>query len=149
VPAGTVSEQVICVTDMLATLANILSVPVPKSNAEDSFDISRAFIEKEPGPAVRDHVVVQSAHTTYAIRSGDWKLVEHTAAPHVAPRNAKKAALEAKRKKQTPQQDELFNLKQDPTEQTNVISANRELAAQLKQRLVEARDRGYTRPSAR
>jgi arylsulfatase A-like enzyme len=148
VPAATVSEQVICLTDVLATLANVLSVPLPKGNAEDSFDISRAFFEKEPGTAVRDHVVVQSAHTTYAIRSNDWKLVERTAAPHVEPRNQKKAALEAKRKQQAPLQDELFNLKQDPAEQTNVVAANREVAAKLKQRLVEARDRGYTRAGA-
>ena len=29
----------ICHTDMLATLAGILNVPLPKGNAEDSFDV--------------------------------------------------------------------------------------------------------------
>ena len=61
VPAGTVSDQVICLTDVLATLASILHVPLPEGNAEDSFDVLRAFTEEKPGAPVRDHVILQSA----------------------------------------------------------------------------------------
>jgi len=148
VPAGTVSDQVICITDVLATLAHILEVPLPKGNAEDSFDALRAFTEEKPGAPVRDHVILQSAHTTYAIRQDDWKLVERAGAPSVEPRNKKKAELESKRKKGSPQQDELFNLKSDPGEQTNVFAEHQEIASSLKRRLDEARQAGLTRPGA-
>ena len=81
VPSNTASEQVICLTDVLATLAQVLGVPLPKGNAEDSFDVLRAFTETRPGAPVRDSVILQSAHATYAIRQGDWKLIERTDAP--------------------------------------------------------------------
>ncbi len=45
------------------------------------------------------------------------------------------------------QKDELFNLREDPSETKNVIAANAELAARMRKTLADARDRGFTRPS--
>lgn len=150
VPAGTVSDQVICLTDMLATFASVLQAPLSKGNAEDSFDVLRAFTEAKPGAPVRDHVILQAADATYDIRLGDWKLVERANAPEVkSVRNKKKTEAAAKKKaKAGNRQDELFNLKTDPDESSNVRAANAELAAKMKQLLNEARARGYTRPGA-
>ena len=47
-----------------------------------------------------------------------------------------------------PKQDELFNLKTDPAETTDVYAANADRAAQLKAALSAARNRGFTRPGA-
>jgi arylsulfatase A-like enzyme len=148
VPAGTVSDQVICLTDVLATLGHVLDVPFPKGQAEDSYDMLRAFTEKEPGPPVRDHVILQSADAIYAIRQGEWKLVERQGAPTVQPRNRRKAATQAKRKKSAPQHDELFNLKDDPSESSDVAAQNSTITADLKRRLQQARQNGFTRHGA-
>lgn len=43
---------------------------------------------------------------------------------------------------------ELYNLKDDPSEANDVASANAERVARMKKILVEARDRGSTRPGA-
>jgi arylsulfatase A-like enzyme len=114
VPAGTVSEQVICLTDLLATFASLLNAPLPKGNAEDSFDVLRPYTEKHPGAPLRDHVILQSADATYTIRMGDWKFIERANAPEfVSVRNKRKADQAAKKKKKAAaQHDELFNLKQ-------------------------------------
>ena len=99
VPAGTVSDQVICLTDMLATFASLLNAPLPKGNAEDSFDVLRAFTESKPGAPVRDHVILQSADATYDLRMGDWKLVERADAPEfTSVRNKRKTAAAEKKK---------------------------------------------------
>jgi arylsulfatase A len=148
VPAGTVSDQVICLTDVLATLAHILEVPLPKGQAEDSYDVLRAFTEKVTGPPVRDHVILQSADAIYAIRQGEWKLVERQGTPTVQPRNKRKAAAQAKRKKDTPQHDQLFNLKDDPAEASDLAAQHEKIAADMKHRLEQARMRGFTRPGA-
>ena len=146
---GTVSEQVICHTDLLATFARVLQAPLPKGNAEDSFDVLRAFTEARPGAPVRDHVILQAADATYAIRAGDWKLVERASAPPFeSVRNKRKTEQAAKKKKNAPKQDELFLLKADPAETNDVIAANAERAAKMKQLLAESRDRGFTRPGA-
>jgi arylsulfatase A-like enzyme len=148
VPAGTVSDQVVCITDVLATVAGILKVPLHPGQAEDSFDVSRALTEQHSGAPVRDHVILQSADAVYTFREGDWKFVERTGAPLVPPRNKKKADAKAKRKNSDTHQDELYNLKSDPAESKNVIVENAELAAKMKRRLAQARQAGYTRQGA-
>jgi len=144
VPANTVSDQMICLTDVLATLSSILQVPLPDGPAaEDSLDVSRAFFETTPGKPVRDHVILQSSKGAfYAIRQGDWKLIERQNPPPCNPRNAKK--LEAERQ-QAPKADQLFNLATDPAETKDVRAENEELAAKLRKLLVESRDQGRTR----
>lgn len=156
VPAGTTSEQVVCHTDMLATLAGILQVPLPDGAGEDSFDAGRAFFEAKTGEPVRDHVIVQSADVTYAIRMGNWKLVERENAPQVEPRRRARPAgapprerpagkgAKAKRKA-APAHDELFDLAADPAEATDVHADHAEIVANLRKALAEARDRGRTR----
>jgi arylsulfatase A-like enzyme len=148
VPANTVSDQVICLTDMLATFAGLLNTPLPAGNAEDSFDVLRAFTEAKPGAPVRDHVILQSADATYDIRMGDWKFIERAGAPEfTSVRNKKKAAAAEKKKKAAAlRSDELYNLKDDPAETKDVRATNAELAAKMKKALNEARDRGFTRP---
>jgi len=148
VPANTVSEQVICLSDMVATFASLLNAPLPKGNAEDSFDALRAFTEAKPGPPIRDHVILQSAGAVYDLRMGEWKLVERADAPDfVSVRNKRKTeAAEKKKKNAGKQHDELYNLKADPAETKDVLAANAELAAKMKKLLNQARDQGFTRP---
>ncbi len=146
VPAGSVSDQVICLTDVLATVAGILNVPLPKGSAEDSFDVRRPLTEPEPGPPVRDHVILQSADATYAIRMANWKLVERVDAPKFEHRNRNAEQRAARAKKSAPPHDELFDLVADPAEAKNALSANTGRAAQMKKALTGARDRGFTRP---
>jgi arylsulfatase A-like enzyme len=149
IPPGTVSEQVICLTDVLATLASILHRPLPQGTAEDSFDVLRAFTEARPGAPVRDHVILQSATAVFDIRMGDWKLVERANAPKFeSVRNKRKAEQNARKQRLAPKKNELFNLRDDPAEATNVIAAHADIAAKMKNVLVEARDRGFTRPGA-
>ena len=149
IPAGTVSDQVICLTDLVATFASLLHVPLPRGSAEDSFDVLRAFTEATPGAPVRDHVILQSADATYDIRLGNWKLVERINAPAFSPDRSKRSMQAAEKKRAAGlTHDELFNLKEDPFETKEVSAANAARVAKLKQRLVESRDRGYTRPGA-
>jgi arylsulfatase A len=148
VPAGTVSEQVICITDVLATLAAVLKAPLPPGQAEDSFNAWRAFSETEPGPHVRDHVVLQAADATYAIRMAHWKLIERVDAPPFEPRNRRQAEIAERKKKAAPKSDQLFNLAVDPAEAESVTSANTDRAATMKQRLIDVRRRTHSRPEA-
>src|SRR5262249_39591678 len=79
VPAGTVCDDIVCLSDVLATLAGILSVPLPSGAAEDSFDLGTSWFGT--GKAARQTVVLQDAHATYALRQGPWKLVEREQPP--------------------------------------------------------------------
>ena len=50
VPEDSVSEQILSLTDLLATFAQITDVPLPDGAAEDSFDMLAAFTESSQGP---------------------------------------------------------------------------------------------------
>lgn len=143
VPANTVSDQVIALPDVLATLAAVLNTPLPRGAAEDSFNVLRAFTEPAAGAPVRDHFIMQAADGTYAIRVGDWRLVERVGAPKFERRPDAKAA---KKPHASPEHDELFNLKNDPSEKKDVSAAHPDQVLKLKRLLAEARDRGFTRP---
>lgn len=142
VPAGTVSDDVVCATDVLATLAGILGVELRPGQAEDSVDVRGAFFGTGPG---RDHVILQDAHGVYAIRMGSWKLIERVNPPAFEPRNkAVEKKLAAARKK-APGHDELYDLATDPAEARDVHAAHPEVVARLRLALAEARRRGQTR----
>jgi hypothetical protein len=75
--------------------------------------------------------------------------VERADAPEFeSVRNPRKAERAAQQRRAAPRTDELYNLHDDPAETKNVIAANRERAEKMKKALVEARDRGFTRPGA-
>lgn len=149
VPAGSTSDQVICQTDMVATLASLLNAQLPKENAEDSFDVLRAFTDAS-GATPRDHVILQSADAIYALRAGDWKLVERADAPEIKDiRNPRKAERAEKNRRNAGSADELYNLKDDPKEERDVAAANPDRVAEMKKALRAARDRGFTRPGAK
>jgi arylsulfatase A-like enzyme len=74
VAAGSTSDQTICLTDLLATAADIIGEELPANGAEDSFSILPALLGVDDKP-LREATVHHSVDGTFAIRQGDWKLI--------------------------------------------------------------------------
>lgn len=72
VRAGSSSDRTICLTDLMATCAEILGVPLPAGAGEDSVSFLPALLGK-PGPG-RDSIVHHSINGSFAIRRGSWKM---------------------------------------------------------------------------
>ena len=66
-------DQTVCLSDLMATIADVLGKPLPDSAAEDSVSILPLLRGEDR--AVRQHVVHHSGHGKFAIRSGKYKLV--------------------------------------------------------------------------
>jgi N-acetylgalactosamine-6-sulfatase len=76
VRAGSVTDQTICFTDMLATFASVVHTDLPASAGPDSFNILPVWLGKQPeDKAIRGPVVIPSANGTMTILSGPWKLI--------------------------------------------------------------------------
>jgi arylsulfatase A-like enzyme len=73
VAAGSVYDQTISFTDLLATLADAVGMALPAEAGPDSFSFLRAL---EGGPFQRALLVMQSGGGLMTIRSGRWKLVD-------------------------------------------------------------------------
>ncbi|MBT3227639.1 MAG: arylsulfatase [Candidatus Marinimicrobia bacterium] len=76
IQAGHSTSELICLTDMLATCAEITDQELPDNAGEDSVSILPALkgINSQP---IREAVVHHSAKGFFAIRQGDWKLLLH------------------------------------------------------------------------
>jgi arylsulfatase A len=76
VPAGSRSNQLVCLNDLLATCAELLGENLPDDAGEDSFSFLPALLQRQPDPArpVREAVVLHSIHGRFAIRQGKWVL---------------------------------------------------------------------------
>lgn len=72
VKPGSKCDSLICLSDFMATCAEILGVKLPGNAGEDSFSIMPAL--RDPTKPVRDVIVHHSGDGFFSIRQGQWKL---------------------------------------------------------------------------
>jgi arylsulfatase A-like enzyme len=70
---GTKSDQIVCLTDLMATCGDLLGAKLPDNAGEDSVSFLPALLGTANGP-VREAVVHHSINGSFAIRQGNWKL---------------------------------------------------------------------------
>jgi len=119
---GSVVDQPIHIVDMYPTLTGLAGAPLGKNKPLDGLNVWPTISEGKPSP--RDEVVYDIEPFRAAVRKGDWKLVWKVTLP---------ASVE------------LFNLAQDPAEQTNLADQNPQKVAELQQR-IEALAREAAQP---
>ena len=73
IKAGTSSDQLTCLTDLMATCADILGAKLPDNAGEDSVSILPALLGTATRP-LREAVVHHSINGSFAVRQGRWKL---------------------------------------------------------------------------
>ncbi len=139
IPAGSVTDQMVNVTDIYATVQELLDGELmdPREAAPDSFSFYNLFEGRESAPTVRKTMVTNDVRGIVAIRMGDWKYIEND--PHRPKEKAQK------RKTPNKFQPELYNIKNDLAEAHNVIQNNAELAEKMQAMLDEIRSLGAER----
>ncbi len=70
---ATRSDHSICLTDLMATCAEIVGTQLPDTAGEDSVSILPVLLGKSPLPP-REAIVYHSINGAFAIRQGPWKL---------------------------------------------------------------------------
>jgi arylsulfatase A-like enzyme len=139
VPASAASKELICLTDVLATVAAVAGTDLPADAGEDSFDIGPALRGGRRDRPVRAAVVLQSGDGTFAIRQGPWKLAMALGSHGFSdPKNIKPKPGEA--------QGQLYNLDDDPQEQNNLWLRKPDVVARLTALLEKYQSEGRSRP---
>jgi len=140
VPAGTVCDETIGLVDLFATASAIVGEPLPPATtgAEDSFNVLPALLGEKTDRPLRPDLVEHSADGNFAIRQGPWKWIEGKYHPDTKPGVLKARAPEFK--------PQLYNLRDDPAEQADVLDKNTETAHRLAELLNTYRQRGHARP---
>ena len=75
IEAGSRSDALVALTDMLATFAELLRADLPAGAAPDSFSFLGTLLGREPGTVSRSSLVVNGFRGAYGLREGDWKLL--------------------------------------------------------------------------
>jgi arylsulfatase A-like enzyme len=73
IKAGSQCGQLVCLTDLMATCAEITGITLPPNAGEDSVSILPALLGTATKP-LREAVVHHSIQGKFAIRQGNWKL---------------------------------------------------------------------------
>ena len=143
--AGSSSDALVSQIDLMATIAAALEVELPAKNAaEDSHNLLPLLEGMESGQAIRGAHVHNTKADHYAIRSGDWLLIDAKNG-YISGR---KKGWEAKHG--YPADDgnpaELYNLKADPGQRKNLANDHPEKITELRALLKEIRARGHSAP---
>ncbi len=115
---------------LMATCAEITGVPLPAGAGEDSISMRAAMFD--PRARVRRDVVLHSLHGAFAIREGEWKLVEmRGSGGFSSPRTVEAKPGEAA--------GQLYNPRRDPRETRNVYLQNPDVVKRLSKLLARRR----------
>lgn len=135
VKPNSVSNEICCLTDLMATVAEVTGVALPRDAGEDSFSLLPAM---KGGKTERPAVVHHSSQGLFAIRQGDWKLIVgrgsggFTNPQKIEPKPGEPAG-------------ELYNLTKDPTEADNLYLKNPDVVKRLNDLLEKYKADGRSR----
>ncbi len=139
VSAGATSKELICLTDVLATVTEIVGDKLPDDAGEDSFSLLPVLRGDKRDRPIREAIVHHSGDGTFAIRQGPWKLAMALGSHGFsAPHDIKPKPGEAK--------GQLYNLDDDPREQKNLWLEKPDIVERLTALLHKYQREGRSRP---
>lgn len=144
VEAGSISDQTVCLTDMMATCAAIVDTKLPNDAAEDSFNILPILLGKTKED-IRDFTLHQTMSLKLAIRNGDWKYLDHKGSGGNNYGRGKLKRLNLT-DKAPDAPGQLYNMKSDPGETTNLYFKHPEIVKKLKNQLEQFKKSGRSAP---
>ena len=138
IQAGSVSNELGCLSDLMATAAAIDGISLPSNAGEDSFNLLPALLGENQGP-VRDSLVDHSFDGMLCIQEGNWKLEEGLGSGGFSfPKRVEPASSGPR--------GQLYDLAADPHETHNVYQQRPEIVERLSKLLEKYQQQGYSRP---
>lgn len=145
VAAEQISEETVCLTDLMATCAAIVDAELPPGAAEDSFNLLPALKQENQQP-IRSFTLHQTISLALAIRQGRWKFLDHQGS---GGNNYNRGRLAEEVHFAGPKVDapgQLYDLQSDPKETRNLYHEYPDKVKELKALLDQTQESGYSRP---
>ncbi|MBI1370485.1 MAG: sulfatase-like hydrolase/transferase [Planctomycetes bacterium] len=131
---GSTSDQTVCLTDIFATVAQIIGQPLPANGAEDSVSFLPA-LSAQPIVSTRAGIIHHSISGHFAYRLGDWKLELARGSGGWSKPTEKQVPKDAPKA-------QLYNMKDDLGEQHNLYNDMPEIVTRLLKQLESDIKRG-------
>ena len=122
---GASSNEIICLTDLMATAAAIVDEKLADNEAEDSYNILPALLSTPYDTPIREATVHHSIEGMFSIRQGKWKLVFGAGSggwSYPTPKEAEEMKLP---------NYQLYNLEKDISETVNIAKEHPAMVKKL------------------
>ncbi len=145
IPAGVTSDQLLSLTDVMATCAAIVESPLPNDAAEDSYNMLPVLLGQQGERPVRQFLLQQTISLSLSIRDGSWKFLDHRGS---GGNNYSQPGLQRFALQNTDPEapGQLYRLDRDPRETTNLYRQHPEIVSRLKAQLENDKQRGRSAP---
>lgn len=133
-------DQLVSLTDLFATFADLTGQTMDNDSGEDSFSFLHVLNGNLSKP-VRSSMIHHTSRRFFAIREGDWKYIDMLGSggfTHPSFIDIEPGMPEG----------QLYNIKTDPLESTNLYFEHPEIVADLKYKIEEIKEAGHSRAMA-
>ena len=138
-PGGRCAEP-ISLVDLMATAADAIGCELPADAAEDSHSLLPYFRGQTPAEPLHEAVICHSASGHFVVRRGKWKLLFCRGSGGWSPPRENEAV------KLGLPPVQLYDLRVDPKERTNVVAEHAEVVEELTAILRRYVERGRSTP---
>ena len=162
IKAGSKSSVLISNVDMVATFAALTGYDLKYDEGPDSYNVLPAFLSNSK-KQIRDHLVISPLRKpNMSVRKGDWMYIDARGGggfnatkpgdhglggpPALKFAGQENSDIEDGKIKKDAPMAQLYNLKNDFRQKTNVINENKEVADELKALLEKIRSEKMSRP---
>jgi arylsulfatase A-like enzyme len=146
IPAGSVSAETIAHVDFMATVAALLDVKLPDSAGEDSVSILPVLLGASHPTPIREATVHHSGSGKFAIRKGDWVLIDTPTGDDNGRRGEPDWFKQERGYTAHQQPGELYNLRHDRSQRLNLYAEQPEIVRTLKDLLEQYKRNGRSTP---
>lgn len=149
IPPGAVSAETVCHVDLMATCAALLGAKLPPNAGEDSYNILPALRDEKLKDPIRQATVLHGGNGKFAIRQGEWVLIDALTGDGNGGRNrpGEPDWFKQERGYTTNQfPGELYNLGDDLPQRRNLYGEKPEVVQRLKALLEKYKTEGHSTP---
>ena len=145
IKAGSTTDQILSLTDIMATLAALINASLPNTAAEDSINFLPVLLGTQGEKPIRNYLLQQTNQLALSIRKGPWKYLNHRGSGgnrynqarlqrFVLPETAPEAP------------GQLYNLELDPGETKNLYFERPDILQKLRTQLDHYVNSGRSAP---
>lgn len=147
VKPGSTSDEIVSLTDVFATCATTTGANFTSDAGEDSFDLTPVLKGEKIEEPIRPYLLQQTFAMKLSIRQGNWKYIDHkgSGGNNYERKNEWSMGQYALPDTDPDAPGQLYNLKDDPGETTNLYSKHPEVVARLKALLEVSKESGRTK----
>ena len=149
IPPGATSAETICHVDLLASCAALIGAKVPPNAGEDSCNVLPTLLGKKLKHPIREAIVLHGGNGKFAIRQGDWVLIDAPTGDGNGDRNRPGEPDWFKQERGYTKNEfpgELYNLRDDLAERRNLYGEKPEVVRRLKALLEKYKAQGRSTP---